>query len=94
MVESIKLDEGKLKWSLLPLESIQEVIKVLMFGETKYSTDNWKNLKDAKSRYYDAAMRHLTAWKLGAKTDPESGLSHLAHAACCILFMTYFESKK
>jgi len=99
--KGIKFDGGKFKWSLLPIESIQEVIKVLMYGEKKYThkvgsqivsgADNWKMIPDIPGRYYDAAMRHLTAWKMGEKNDPESKLPHLAHAGCCILFMIWAE---
>lgn len=49
---------------------------------------NWaKGL--ATSRYYDAAMRHLMAWNDGEERDPESGLTHLAHAGVNICFMIW-----
>jgi len=32
-------------------------------------------------------LRHLTAWWAGEDLDPESGLHHLAHAACCLMFL-------
>ena len=38
-----------------------------------------------------AAMRHIMAFNDGEDKDPESGLSHLAHAACCIMFLLEFE---
>lgn len=34
-----------------------------------------------------AAMRHLAAWRDGEQLDEESGLPHLAHALCCIVFL-------
>lgn len=37
-------------------------------------------------RLSGAALRHLFAWIGGEDKDPESGLSHLAHAGCCVLF--------
>lgn len=82
-----KFDTDKLDWSLLPIEPTEEVIKVLMFGAKKYAPDNWKHVEDYERRYYSAAQRHLTAWKKGDKVDEETGLSHLAHALCCILFL-------
>jgi hypothetical protein len=33
----VKKDEGKLRWSLLPWDAMEEVIKVLMFGADKYT---------------------------------------------------------
>ena len=90
MTEGIKYDGGKLDWSLLPIEPIEDVIEVLMFGATKYAPDNWKHVDDAKRRYYNAAIRHLTALKKGEMIDEESGLHHAAHAACCLLFLIHF----
>ena len=85
--EGVKYDQEKLDWSLLPIEPIEEVVKVLMFGAKKYAPDNWKKVPDAERRYYNAAMRHLTSWQKGEKLDSETGLSHLAHALCCITFL-------
>jgi hypothetical protein len=36
-------------------------------------------------------MRHLHAFNDGEDKDPESGLSHLAHASCCLMFLLEFE---
>lgn len=52
--------------------------------------DDWKCDPDA-GKYFDAAMRHLTAWISGERLDPESGRSHLAHAICCLLIMLWGE---
>ena len=102
-MKGIKFDNGKLRWSLLPLEPIQETIKVLMYGADKYThevdgktitgDDNWKMIDDIPNKYYNALMRHITAWKLGEKKDPETNLPHLAHAICCLLFMLWHELK-
>jgi hypothetical protein len=43
------------------------------------------------SRPESAGYRHLTAWSMGENTDPETGLSHLAHAACNMLFLLAYE---
>jgi hypothetical protein len=48
---------------------------------------NWRRVPDAQRRYFDAAQRHLLAWWAGEKEDPETTLSHLAHASCCVLFL-------
>ena len=87
----VKHDEDKLDWSLLPIEPIEETIRVLMIGAEKYAPDNWKYVEDSKRRYYNAAMRHLTAYQKGESLDEETGKSHLAHATCCLLFMLHNE---
>jgi len=73
-----RLDKGKLRWDLLPIPPIQEVIKVYMAGATKYEPWNWK--KGLKySRVYAPLMRHYSTWWNGENIDKEFGLSHLAH---------------
>lgn len=83
----MKFDNGKLDWALLPFESVEEIIKVLMVGAKKYKRDNWQLVEDGDTRYFNAAMRHITSWKQGEDLDPETGLQHLAHAGCCLLFL-------
>lgn len=85
----IKHDDGKPRWSLLP--PIKSVIQVLEVGAKKYGVDNWKRVPDARTRYYDAAMRHIDAWWGGEVLDPEDNLPHLAHAVCCLLFNLWFD---
>jgi hypothetical protein len=93
-MNGVKYDNDKLRWSLLPFGPIQEVIKVLMYGSKKYEDDNWKKVDNAKERYFNAAMRHLTEWWEGEKLDDETGISHLAHSICCLLFLLWFEGSE
>ncbi len=86
----IKYDSEKEKWSLLPLEPMKEVVQVLMHGAKKYAPDNWKYVKP-KERYFDACLRHLSAWQAGEKNDSETGLSHIAHAVCCLVFLLWHD---
>lgn len=89
-----KFDGDKLRFDLLPPGPISRVVEVLTFGARKYSADNWKFVDKPKRRYFAAAVRHLFAWAGGEKLDPESGKHHLAHAACCILFLLHFEEEQ
>ena len=89
-----KFDGGKLMWDLLPLGQVKKIVAVLTYGAKKYKPHQWKEVEDGENRYYAAMMRHIEAWQSGEKTDPESGLSHLAHAACCLIFTMFFEDKK
>lgn len=92
-ITGTKLDQTKPRWSLLPSGTIAQVIDVLEYGAKKYAVNNWVNVPDANARYYDAAMRHLDAWWNGEMNDEESGLPHLAHACCCVLFLLWFDGK-
>lgn len=87
----VKHDGGKPRWSLLPWRVLEEVVDVLEFGARKYAPDNWQKVPDAHRRYVDAALRHVFKWVSGEKLDPESGLPHVAHAVCCLLFARWFE---
>jgi hypothetical protein len=87
----MKFDGHKPRWSLLPKGTVREIIEVLEFGAAKYAENNWQYVDDGHQRYYDALMRHMEAWWLGEKNDPESGMSHLAHAGCCILFLLWLD---
>lgn len=89
-----KDDQEKNRLDLIEPEFIEGVGKVLTFGADKYEPNNWQKVEDAKDRYYAAAMRHLMAWRKGEREDPESGLSHLDHVACNIMFLQYFEREE
>jgi hypothetical protein len=85
-----KFDFGKPPMSLVPTEAIREVAKVLDYGAKKYDPWNWK--KGMKwSRLQDAALRHQYAWAEGENKDLETGLSHLAHSICCLMFLLTYE---
>ena len=86
-----KYDQGKPDWSLLPWEALEPVVEVMMFGAKKYSPEGWRDVPDAGRRYWSAAQRHLIAHLQGETADEESGLPHLAHAACCVLFLLAME---
>jgi len=78
-----KHDDGKPPISLIPPEALWEEAQVMGFGEKKYGTWNWtKGLSII--RLCSAAMRHTLQFLMGQDTDEETGLSHLAHARCCL----------
>ena len=85
-VEATKHDSQKPRTDLLPFEALEEVSKVLSHGASKYADHNWRKGMNW-SRLLGASLRHLFAWARGEDLDKESRLSHLAHAACCILFL-------
>ena len=94
--KGVKSDQGKTQWSYLPVPAVKAVVDVMAYGDTKYPApdgSNWKRVPDAKKRYYNAAMRHLTSWWDGEQNDPETGYNHLAHACSNLLFLLWFEIK-
>ena len=88
-----KNDEGKLRLDLIEPQFIEDVGAALTVGANIYGENSWQNVPNAENRYYAATMRHLMAWRKGEKTDPESGLSHLAHVAANTMFLLHFEQE-
>ncbi len=86
-MEGRKNDDGKDRHDLIPVSALEQIVKVLNFGAAKYDDHNWTKVPNLDARYYAAAQRHLTAWRKGELVDADSGLPHLAHAGCCILFL-------
>ena len=85
-VEGVKYDHGKPRMELLPTKPLEEIAKVLTFGAEKY--DEWNWARGFKwSRVLGAVLRHVFSFLGGEDKDPETGLSHLAHAGCGILFI-------
>jgi hypothetical protein len=89
--EGMKFDNGKPDYSLLPFAAVDEVVKVLTYGAAKYDRFNWEKIEAV--RYQAATMRHFSTHMQGEKIDPESGISHLAHAICSLLYLLDFELK-
>jgi len=91
--EGKKFDTGKPRYDLLPPELLAAVADVLMFGASKYGERNWEKGM-SWGRPFAALMRHMWAWWRGEDRDPETGLSHLAHAACCVAFLLAYECRE
>lgn len=83
---AVKNDAKKPRMSLIPQLSLLEIAKVMTYGAEKYAAWNWSEGTDY-SVLVDAAQRHITAFNCGEDKDPESGLSHLGHAMCCLMML-------
>lgn len=82
---------GKPMLHLLPPGPLAQIAQVLEFGATKHHGPwawtegrNW-------SEHYDAMQRHAGAWWAGVDLDPETGASHMAHAAARVLFLLEYQ---
>lgn len=79
--------DSQLAWAD-PLTLI-ELGKVYGYGATKYAPTNWRKGYEW-SKSFSALQRHLLAFWSGEDNDPESGLSHMAHAAWhCLTLMSF-----
>jgi Domain of unknown function (DUF5664) len=68
------------------------VTRVLEKGAKKYAADSWQHVPNGIKRYADALLRHLFAWESGEELDKEFQEPHLAHAACCVLFLVHLKA--
>lgn len=93
----MKFDGGKPRMALLfdgcP-NALAAVGEVLTFGAQKYAAHSWQTVPEGQERYKSALIRHLLAVGNGEELDSESGLHHLAHAACNALFILELELRK
>ena len=87
-----KHDGNKEKLSLISSEALKQLARVMEYGMEKYGRDNWRQ-GFKWSRLFDAAQRHLLAYNNGERKDPETNLSHLAHAMANISMLIEHEEK-
>lgn len=87
-----KHDAGKARLDLLAFDALTGTADVLTFGAAKYAARNWEQ-GIAYGRVFAALLRHLWAWWRGEEADPESGLPHLDHAACCLMFLQAYSKR-
>lgn len=91
--EGRKDDANKAPYDLIAPEMLHAMAAVLDFGAKKYAPRNWE--KGMRwGRCFAALMRHLWAWWAGERADSETGMSHLWHAACCLMFLVAYEARQ
>lgn len=89
-----KKDKGKPPVELLPIKALLKAAEVFAHGANKYSKWSWREVDNWQWRYYASVLRHLFAWRQGEKYDPDSGLSHLAHALTNLMIMVTLEEEE
>lgn len=85
----VKDNRGKAPIDLIPYEPLLGAAEVLAFGARKYKPGNWR-LGLSWSQTWSSLQRHLWAWMNGEEIDPESGLLHIDHAMCQLLFLSTY----
>lgn len=90
---SVKNDfkDDKLRWDLLPMEEIEDIVRVYHAGAKKYGPNRWQNLDDGANRYYAAMMRHLMEYMKGNRIDADTGALHLAQVAWNAIAMLWYD---
>jgi len=88
LIKAKRFNKNKLNWSLTSMVALEPMIKVLMFGATKYSPNNWKKGMNYTT-IYDSMQRHLNSFMSGEDIDPESKLHHIGHILCNSMFLSW-----
>lgn len=91
--KSVKNDiiDDKLRWDLLPMEEIEDIVRVYHAGAKKYGPNTWQNLDNGFERYRSAAARHIMAYLKGERMDKETNVHHLAAAAWNVITMLWYD---
>lgn len=87
----MKGDGGKRDWGLVFWPALDALVDGLTFGARKYTPNNWQ--KVSRERFESAVMRHWSLYMQGEENDGESGLSHLAHMMCSLMFLMWFDKQ-
>jgi len=76
----------KPKLSDVPTVALFALGAAMSDGASKYGRYNYRDTNVTASVFYDAMMRHLTAWYNGEDHAPDSKVHHLGHimASCAI----------
>ena len=73
----------------VPVSRLRLAADVLTYGADKYAQWNWTK-GQSWSVPFNSGLRHLAAWLDHEDFDPESGLSHLGHFICNVLFLSQY----
>lgn len=85
--------DHKLRWDLLPLNEIEDIVEVYTKGSEKYGENTWQNLENGLQRYKAALLRHLVEFEKGNEVDSNTGCKHLAQVAWNAIAMLHYSKK-
>jgi hypothetical protein len=85
----VALDGSKLRVELVPPQFIEGVADILTFGAKKYAAHNWMR-GISWMGIIAGVLRHVYLFARGIDIDDESGRPHLFHAACGLLFLSWY----
>jgi len=77
----------KVPFSTISAPVVAEVGLAMLEGALKYGRHNYRAIGVRASVYYDACIRHLSAYWEGEDIDPDSGLPHIIKAIACLVVL-------
>lgn len=88
------IQDDKLRWDLLPLQEIEDIVRVYHAGAKKYGANKWQGLENGYQRYKAALLRHLLEAENGNMVDEDTGCLHLAQVAWNAIAMLHLSKKQ
>jgi hypothetical protein len=87
-----RFNEGKVDFTLLPVEALEAEARVWMLGAEKYSRYNWQKLwgEESSNVIMASLLRHAFAIQQGEVTDKETGEYHAAHIRCNAAMLIHY----
>ena len=97
--QALRYNNNKPHWSLVHFDSLEPLVRVLEYGEKKYTTvdasgnvisgrNNWKKGMPL-SAIMESLFRHVNRILNGEFTDKESGQPHIGHVMANAMFASY-----
>ena len=83
--------DDKLRWDLLPMQEIEDIVRVFHLGAKKYEPNGWKDIPNGFERYRAAMMRHLMCYMNGERYDKELNVSHLSQVCWNAIAMLWYD---
>ena len=103
--KSLRYNDGKLKFALIPAEMLEELAKIFTKGAFKYDDNNWMRSinsglpsEEFRTGCMNSMLRHINAYRKGELHDPEPvdgcdiQTSHMGHAAWNCLVLFYYDA--
>ena len=92
-----RFNEGKVDFTLLPVDALEAESRVWMAGAEKYGRTNWTKLwgDETEQVVMASLLRHAMAIQAGEITDSETGLYHAAHIRCnCAMLIRHYNNQE
>jgi hypothetical protein len=90
-------NEGKVDYTFLPVDALNEEAKGWMAGEKKYGRGNWQKLwaEDTNNVVLASLLRHAFAILEGQDIDPETGVHHAGLIRCnAAMLIRHYNNKQ
>jgi hypothetical protein len=86
--QALRYNTNKPQWSLVDFESLTPMVRVLEFGATKYTPNNWRKGIPV-TKLCESLLRHVFELLDGKDIDEESKINIVGHIQCNAMFLAH-----